>query len=114
MRNRESLLGRARPGERLSKQDREALDQATDQAVQKTLPQPQPAPKAPSVAKDKPSEIPSKAGKDASIPKGSLKYHWTAECPSCGFKVSGSGDPKVGQRLARCGRCKLNLFLRGK
>ena len=43
-----------------------------------------------------------------------MKLHWTTECPACGFKVAGSGDPKPGQRLARCGRCKVNIFLSGK
>ena len=43
-----------------------------------------------------------------------MKLHWTTECPTCGFRVAGSGDPKPGQRLAKCCRCKLNIFLNGQ
>lgn len=105
MNNRQSLLGRSRPGERLSKQDREALEQIPEQT---------PASKEPTPVATTQAEVPSNTGKNAKVPKASLKYHWTTECPACGFKVAGSGEPKVGRRLARCGRCKLNLFLAGK
>ena len=38
-----------------------------------------------------------------------LKFRWSLECPGCGLKVTGEGQPQPGQRLARCGRCKLVL-----
>ena len=53
-------------------------------------------------------------GKQTKVKKAQLKFHWTVDCPECGFKVSGGGDPKPGQRLARCGRCKVHIFLAGK
>ncbi len=94
MTNRNSLLGRSRPADRLSKTDREALDRAA--------------------AEPAPTPTPSNAGKEERVQKSQLKFHWTTECPGCGFKVAGHGDPKPGQRLARCGRCKLAIFLNGK
>ena len=39
--------------------------------------------------------------------KDLLKFRWSIECPDCGFKVTGNGQPQPGQRLARCGRCKV-------
>ena len=42
-----------------------------------------------------------------------LKFRWSLECPGCGFRVTGEGQPQPGQRLARCGRCKLVLVLGG-
>ena len=47
------------------------------------------------------------------VRKDLLKFHWSLECPGCGFKVTGNGQPQPGQRLARCGRCKLVLVLGG-
>ena len=105
MTNRNSLLGRSRPADRLSKTDRQALDKATAEQA----PKPPPAAKTPA---NTPS--PSNAGKETKVPKNQLKFHWTTECPSCGFKVAGHGEPQPGQRLARCGRCKLAIFLNGK
>ena len=105
MTNRNSLLGRSRPAESLSKTDREALDKATAEPA----PKPAPAPKTPAMP-----QAPSNAGKEGRVRKDQLKFHWTTECPACGFKVAGSGEPKPGQRLARCGRCKLSIFLSGK
>ena len=105
MNNRNSLLGRSRPADRLTKSDREALERAAAE----------PAPKAPAAATTPAATpAPSNAGKEGRVRKDQLKFHWTAECPACGFKVAGSGDPKPGQRLARCGRCKLNIFLNNK
>ena len=105
MTNRNSLLGRSRPAERLSKTDRAALERAT------TEPAPKPEPVKPTPAT---TPTPSNAEKEGRVRKSQLKFHWTTECPACGFKVSGSGEPQPGQRLARCGRCKLALFLNGK
>ena len=105
MTNRNSLLGRSRPADRLSKTDREALDRAAAEPA----PKPPPAAKTPA-----PTPAPSNAGKEGKVQKSQLKFHWTTECPGGGFKVAGNGDPKPGQRLARCGRCKLAIFLNGK
>ena len=105
MTNRNSLLGRSRPADRLSKTDREALDRVAAEPA----PKPPPAAKTPAT-----TPAPSNAGKEGKVRKNQLKFHWTTECPGCGFKVAGSGDPKPGQRLARCGRCKLAIFLNGK
>ena len=105
MNNRNSLLGRSRAVDRLTKSDREALDRAT------AAPAPKPPPAAKTPATNQP---PSNAGKEGKVHKGQLKFHWTTECPACGYKVAGSGDPKPGQRLARCGRCKLAIYLTGR
>ena len=105
MTNRNSLLGRSRPADRLSKSDREALDRADGEQA----PKPPPAAKTPAT-----TPSPSNAGKEGKVRKNQLKFHWITECPACGFKLGGSGDPKPGQRLARCGRCKLAIFLNGK
>ena len=100
-----SLLGRSRPQEKLSQQERQAMDRSTQDLAATT----QPPSKA---ASKRPGAVPDNAGKQARVRKDQLKFHWTMECPACGFKVSGSADPKPGQRLARCGRCKLALFLK--
>ena len=105
MNNRNSLLGRSRPAERLSKTDRAAPDRAAEEQA----PRPPPAAKTPAT-----NQPPSNAGKEEKVRKNQLKFHWTTECPACGFKVAGNGEPKPGQRLARCGRCKLNIFLQRK
>ena len=105
MNNRNSLLGRSRPVDRLSKTDRAALDRAAEEQA----PKPPPAAKTPAT-----TPSPSNAGKEGRVRKNQLKFRWTTECPACGFKVAGNGDPKPGQRLARCGRCKLAIFLYGK
>ncbi len=106
MTNRNSLLGRSRPADRLSKRDRESLERsAADTAPEP--PRTQPAPVTT-------SSTPTNAGKEGRVGKSQLKFHWTTECPACGFKVAGSGDPQPGQRLARCGRCKINICLNGK
>ena len=47
------------------------------------------------------------------VRKDLLKFRWSLECPGCGFKVTGNGQPQPGQRLARCGRCKVVLVLGG-
>ena len=111
MTNRNSLLGRSRPSDRLSKADREALERAAAE------PAPTQAPTKPAPAKPAPAgnNAPlANVGKDRSVRQSQLKFHWTTECPACGFKVAGSGNPQPGQRLARCGRCKLNIYLNAK
>ena len=111
MTNRNSLLGRSRPADRLSKADREALERAAAE------PAPKPPQAKPEPAKTEPAGInapPANVGKDGTVRQDQLKFHWTTECPACGFKVAGGGNPQPGQRLARCGRCKLNIYLKGK
>ena len=110
MTKRNSLLGRSKPAERLTREEKAALDQADAP----------PQPKAPPVKAQPPKGPDAKApdanntGKQTKVKKAQLKFHWTVDCPECGFKVSGGGDPKPGQRLARCGRCKVHIFLAGK
>ena len=96
MAKRTSLLGRSRPSERLTGEEVAALDNAT-------LP-PEPPAKAP---ENRGSGLKLKVREDM------LKFRWSLECPGCGFKVTGDGQPQLGQRLARCGRCKLVLVLGG-
>ena len=98
MTNRNILLGRSKPSERLTREEIAALDKATTP----------PAPTAPA------SETPGKkgGGQQQRMVRGDLlKFRWSVECPGCGFKVAGEGQPKPGQRLARCGRCKVVLVL---
>ena len=95
MAKRTSLLGRSRPSEKLTREEITALDKAT-------VPEP-------------PAKPPGKkgGGTQRMVRKDLLKFHWSLECPGCGFKVTGNGQPQPGQRLARCGRCKLVLVLGG-
>ena len=97
MTNRNILLGRSKPSERLSREEIAALDKATTP----------PAPTTP------PAETPGKkgGGQQRMVRGDLLKFRWSVECPGCGFKVAGEGQPKPGQRLARCGRCKVVLVL---
>ena len=99
MTNRNLRLGRSKPSERLTRAEIAALDQAT------TLP----APTAPA------AETPGKkgGGQQRTVPRNILKFRWSLECPGCGWKVNGEGQPRPGQRLARCGRCKVVLLLGG-
>ena len=89
MTNRNLLLGRSKPSEKLT------------------------APPVPPTPAAKP---PGKkgGGPQRMVRKDLLQFRWSLECPGCGFKVTGDGQPKHGQRLARCGRCKVALFLEGK
>ena len=97
MTNRNLLLGRSKPSEKLSREEIAALDQVT------TPPTP-------------PAKPPEKkvGGQQRMVRRDLLKFRWSLECPGCGFKVTGDGQPKSGQRLARCGRCKVVLVLEGK
>ena len=96
MTNKASHLGRSRPSEKLTREEVAALDNAT-------LP-PEPPAKAP---ENRGSGLKLKVRKDL------LQFRWSLECPGCGFKVTGDGQPQLGQRLARCGRCKVVLVLGG-
>ena len=96
MTNRASLLGRSRPSERLTRDEIAVLDKVT-------LP---PEPPAKPLGKNG-------GGPQRMVPKDLLKFRWSLECPACGFKVTGDGQPQPGQRLARCGRCKVVLVLGG-
>ena len=95
MTNRTSLLGRSKARERLTKEEVAALEKAT-------------APPTPKPPENKTS------GTQRTVRKNLMKFHWTVECPACGFKVAGTGNPRPGQRLTRCGRCKIALFLEGR
>ena len=98
MTNRNLLLGRSKPSEKLTRAEIAALDEVPSS----------PAP----AAKPKPSG--KKGGGQRRTVRGEhLKFRWSLECPGCGFKVTGEGQPRPGQRLARCGRCKLVLVLDG-
>ena len=120
MRNRDSLLGRARPADRLTREQIAALDKATSTPAPTPAPMKPTAPPAaqepkPSVAQPPPAgNAGANNGKNTTVGKSQLKFHWTVDCPECGFKVSGHGDPKQGQHLARCGHCKVQIFLTGK
>ena len=96
MTNRNLLLGRSKPSEKLTKEEIAALDQSA-------------APPAP------PPKLPEKKGgsQQRTVRRDLLKFRWSLECPGCGFKATGEGQPQPGQRLARCGRCKLVLVLGG-
>ena len=102
MSNRNSLLGRSKPSEKLTREQLSALDKVT-------VPPVPPVPPAPPA---KPPEQKS-GGTQRKVHRDLLKFRWSIECPGCGFKVTGNGQPRPGQRLARCGRCKVNLFLEG-
>ena len=98
MTNRNLLLGRSKPSEKLTREEIAALDQVT-------------APPAPP-AKPKPTGQKG-GGPQRMVRRDLLKFRWNLDCPGCGFKVTGDGQPKPGQRLARCGRCKAVLVLGG-
>ena len=102
MTNRNLLLGRSKPSERLTREEIAVLDKAT-------APEPKPQPAS------EPAKPPAKkgGGQQRMVRRDLLKFRWSLECPGCGFKVTGEGQPKAGQRLARCGRCKVVLVLGG-
>ena len=93
---RTSLLGRSRPSERLTREEIAALDKAT----LPTTPLAKPPGK-------------SGGGPQRMVRKDLLTFRWSLECPGCDFKVTGNGQPRPGQHLARCGRCKEVLILGG-
>ena len=97
MTNRASQLGRSRPGEKLTREEVAALDKENL------------SPETPA----KPPEN-SAIGLKLNVGKNLLKFRWSLECPGCGFKVTGDGQPQLGQRLARCGRCKVVIVLGGE
>ena len=98
MTNRNLLLGRSKPSEKLTREEIAALDQV-------------PAPPSPP-AKPKPTGKKG-GGQQRTVRREILKFRWSLECPGCGFRVNGEGQPKPGQRLARCGRCKVVLVMGG-
>ena len=98
MTNRNMLLGRSKPSEKLTRAEIAALDQEA-------------APPSPPA---KPKQTGRRGGgQQRTVRKDLLKFRWSLECPGCGFRVTGEGQPQSGQRLARCGRCKLVLTLGG-
>ena len=78
MTNRNSLLGRSRPRGKLTREEIAALDEAT-------VP-PAPAAKSPG----KKGGGPQRMGR-----KDLLQFRWSLECPGCGFKVTGDGQPVI-------------------
>ena len=100
MTNRNLLLGRSRPSEKLTRAEIAALDQAA-------------APPAPPPKPEPESSGKKGGGQQRTVRRDLLKFRWSLECPGCGFKANGEGQPKPGQRLARCGRCKVVLVLGG-
>ena len=96
MTNRNLLLGRSKPSEKLTREEIAALDKVT---VPPVPPAPPPGKKG--------------GGLQRMVRREILKFRWSLECPGCGFKVTGEGQPQPGQRLARCGRCKVVLVLGG-
>ena len=97
MTNRNSLLGRSRPKERLSSEEISALDKAAAPE-----PRPQPAPK-PEKARGKAEKV--------TVGQSALTFRWAVNYPSCGHKAAGSVVPQPGQRLARCGNCRKIIHL---
>ena len=106
MSNRNSLLGRSKPSEKLTGEELAALNKVTVPPVPPVLPVRPPR---------QPAKPPGQkgGGTQRKVHRDLLKFRWSIECPDCGFKVTGNGQPRPGQRLARCGRCKVNLFLEG-
>ena len=96
MSKRTSLLGRSRPSERLTREEIAALEKMT-------------------VPPTPPAKPPWKNGGDPlrMVHKDLLTFCWSLECPGCGFKATGDGQPQLGQCLGRCGRCKVVLVLGG-
>ena len=75
MTNRNPLLGRSTPSEKLSKEEIAALDKVT-------------APPAPPA---KPKQTGKKGGgPQQMVRRDLLKFRWSLECPGCGFKVTGA------------------------
>ena len=95
MTNRNLLLGRSKPSEKLTREEIAALDKVTAP----------PAKPGPSGKKG--------GGQQRMVRREILKFRWSLECPGCGFKVTGEGQPQPGRRFARCGRCKVVLALGG-
>ena len=98
MTNRNLLLGRSKLSEKLTRAEIAALDQ--EAAPPRPPGQPKPSGK-------------KGGGWQRTVRRDLLKFRWSLECPGCGFKVTGEGQPKNGQRLARCGRFKVVLVLGG-
>ena len=92
---RTSLLGRSRFSEKLTREKVAALDKAT-------------VPETPAKASNNRG-----SGLKLKVRKTLLKFRWSLECAGCGFKVTGDGQPQLGQHLARCGCCKVVLVLGG-
>ena len=76
MTNRNLLLGRSKPSEKLTKDEISALDKVT-------------VPPVP------PAKPPGKkgGGPQRMVRKDLLQFRWSLECPGCGFKVTGEGQP---------------------
>ena len=87
MTNRNKILGLPRAGERLSRSEISSLEKAA-------------APPKPSVNRE-----------NVKVKASAVTWRWTVVCPKCGFKASGQGNPKQGERLSKCGGCRRTLYL---
>ena len=77
MANRNALLGRSRPREKLTREEITALDKAT-------------VPPAPATTPAKPKPPGNRGGgQQRMVRRDLLKFRWSLECPGCGFKVTG-------------------------
>ena len=75
MTNRNLLLGRSKPSEKLTKEEIAALDKVT----------------VPPVHPSPPAKPPGKkvGGPQRMVRRDLLKFRWSLECPGCGFKANG-------------------------
>ena len=76
MAKRTSLLGRSRPSEKLTREEIAALD--------KVILSPETLAKPPEN---------NAIGLKLKVGKNLFKFRWSLECPGCGFKVTGDGNP---------------------
>ena len=90
--NRDGLLGRPRVGEWLLPAEIAALDKRSEPPPKRTV---KPLSKAERV----------------NVQASAIIWRWQVTCPKCGFKASGDGVRGPGQRLARCGGCKMSMYL---
>ena len=90
MTNSYRILGRPNAGERLSRAEIATLEEVA----------PPPKPQRPSVNRE-----------NVKVKSSVITWRWAVVCPKCGFKLSGQGNPKPGDRLARCGGCRRTLYL---
>ena len=91
------MLGKPRRGERLTPQERAALERLTQ-------------PERPQQPERPPQ---NDASSRLYLAKSKLAWQWTAMCPGCGNKIRGDSVPKPGARLSRCRQCKRVVYLAG-
>ena len=139
MTNRNIMLGRSKPQERLTREELAALEREERNQQDGTKERPARPDARPASPPNGGNQNPASAsrqnqggqnghrqnghrqndnrqndnGQRHLVPRGTLKFRWTLDCPGCGQKVNGEGIPQPRQRLARCGHCKLVLVLAG-